>query len=136
MEIFEAERLISTAGRYPTPFSNWENFNFVSCPGMTLDEFPILHDGTRYAGGQPGAYRVIFHEESSGNGRFCGMLVHPVSEQEILIFSSSQRRSRCGLLTGHRLGLHYEQLCPMPLGPSWLRIVRIYLGGDYGVCDS
>jgi hypothetical protein len=67
-------------GGYPHTFNNREGFSFPNCPasGGDLVEFPILANGNIYGGGSPGAYRVIYQEDGTRNGIYCGLLHHPV----------------------------------------------------------
>ncbi|GME60231.1 uncharacterized protein ASPWEDRAFT_44265 [Neofusicoccum parvum] len=69
-------------GGYPKEFENREGFSLPNCPSGegTLAEFPILDNGKVYGGGRPGAYRVIYQERGSGNGRYCGLVYHPTED--------------------------------------------------------
>ena len=59
-----------TADNYPHQYNNREGFNFET-PGPWY-EFPIMRGFNVYAGGSPGADRVIFNEQ----GEFTAVITH------------------------------------------------------------
>lgn len=64
-------------GGYPKDFHNTEGFKFSNCDGQ-LQEFPILEGGNVYGGGRPHGFRVIYQLTDGNNGKYCGVLYHPV----------------------------------------------------------
>ncbi|KAK5658310.1 hypothetical protein OQA88_2286 [Cercophora sp. LCS_1] len=71
-------------GGYPKVFGNNKKLKFDSkCNGKKLYEFPILHGGNEFGGGDQGLDRVVFwiytdnpDTNPTRDGMYCGVMTH------------------------------------------------------------
>lgn len=69
--------MVPILGGFPKEFDNTEGFEFGNCDGQ-MYEFPILTSGNVYGGGRPFEFRVIYQLADDGDGKYCGLVYHPV----------------------------------------------------------
>ncbi|KAJ7042069.1 guanyl-specific ribonuclease C2 [Mycena alexandri] len=62
---------------YPHQFFDDEGLELF-CSGSTWEEYPILPGGQAYAGGSPGADRVVFNTA----GTYCAVITHTGASSE------------------------------------------------------